>query len=339
MKPSQTTCFIILGIVSLSAALQTKHYVEWFPSYGYIFDEVARDECVLEHTDYLTGMKDGVPFTGRPTTLANRVVSCVLKRVTENVKANTAAAAVLLGLLPTVLGLAGSSTAEMGILAHHRPLLAFILALGSPVVSPTRAFEFQNPKKLLEADEDELMPLPKLRGRWAVVVSALQYVVAAAAAGNIIHIGLELGIKAVCSFAPDTVYLPLLWSLTAVLLNALGALFIYLRLKFVRAVPDAAHEAGRWDWIKREGGLSMLQPTMAMRQKTKTYFSVLVSWSTSTFTILHLIFGTLVLSCTLFVAVPDALAIAGRFFGSMVVCRAIVVFEFSGLKGKFPVKS
>jgi hypothetical protein len=281
MKPSLAIpIIIILGMATLSAALQTKHYIDWFPSYGYIFDEIARDECQLEHNDYLTGTKDGVRFTGRPTTLANRVVSCVLGKVTENVKANTGAAAVLLGLLPTVLGLVGSSTEEMGILAQHRPLLAFILALGSPVVSPIRAFEFQDPRKLLQADGDEmLLPLPKLRGRWAVAVSALQYILAATAAGNIIHIGLEVGIKAVCSFAPDSVFLPLVWSLAAVLLNVLGALFIYLRLEFVRADPHAAEfTSRRWDYLTREGRLSTLQPAGAVKQKPKGYASVLVSW-------------------------------------------------------------
>lgn len=169
----------ILGIFSACTALPTQHFVEWFPDYGHILDAAAREDCATTLSNYFNGESPQC-FGYAPTCLSNLVVSCILANVSENLKANMAAAAVVLGLLPSALGLAGSSTAELGILAHHRPVLTTLLVLGTPVVSPIRAFEFSNPITLLERGEESLQ-LPPLRGRGAIAVSFLQYALAAAA--------------------------------------------------------------------------------------------------------------------------------------------------------------
>jgi hypothetical protein len=48
-------------------------------------------------------------------------------------------------------------------------------------------------------------------------------------------------------------------------------------------------------------------------------------------TILHIICGTLVLSSMLFVASGDAVIVAARLLASSAVCRAILMFELSGM--------
>ena len=51
-----------------------------------------------------------------------------------------AAASVLLGLVPTILGLAGSSTVGIGLVALQYPFLALLLGIASPAVNPLRTF-------------------------------------------------------------------------------------------------------------------------------------------------------------------------------------------------------
>ena len=64
------------------------------------------------------------------------VAEYLLENTPEVFKANMAAASVLLGLLPTILSLAGSSTLEVGLIALQRPFLASLLGTASPAVYP-----------------------------------------------------------------------------------------------------------------------------------------------------------------------------------------------------------
>lgn len=95
-----------------------------------------RENCSSVYHDYLT-LSD--PWANYHV---NNVVSCVLDHFDESGKAQLAAASVLLGLLPTILGMVGSNTVEIGLLALQRPVLAFLLSLGAPVISPIRSFEY-----------------------------------------------------------------------------------------------------------------------------------------------------------------------------------------------------
>lgn len=73
------------------------------------------------------------------------VTGCVLDGLAGADKANMASATVILGLLPSTLSLAGSNTAETGLLMLRRPMLAFLLGAGSPAINPPRTFEYLDP--------------------------------------------------------------------------------------------------------------------------------------------------------------------------------------------------
>ena len=68
-------------------------------------------------------------------------------------KANMAGAAVLLGLMPTILSAIGPSSAEMALLFTHRPLLAFLIAFGAPSIFPARPGEYADPTECLRMRE------------------------------------------------------------------------------------------------------------------------------------------------------------------------------------------
>ena len=69
-----------------------------------------------------------------------------------------------------------------------------------------------------------------------------------------------------------------------------------------------------------------------MREKPETNLPLFISWLTSTVVILHVIYGTAILSSTLFVSALDALGVIGQFLGSTLVCRAILTYELRGMR-------
>ncbi|KAH7142796.1 hypothetical protein B0J13DRAFT_50892 [Dactylonectria estremocensis] len=65
-------------------------------------------------------------------------------------------------------------------------------------------------------------------------------------------------------------------------------------------------------------------------RESKTF--LLAAWWESTFTILHLVFGTLIFSGMLFVGSKDALGVVGRYIAGAAVCRVILMYELAGLR-------
>ncbi|KAM6534095.1 hypothetical protein FALCPG4_007033 [Fusarium falciforme] len=67
-----------------------------------------------------------------------------------------------------------------------------------------------------------------------------------------------------------------------------------------------------------------------MFTETKTF--LFLAWALSTFTILHVVFGTLVFAGILFVGMKDALSIVGRYIAAVVICRVILMYELAGIR-------
>lgn len=132
---------------AMNANPPSLHFQHWFPQYGPTFQGYINGACEKAFIAYIN--------PNAPTTcnyggcLSGRVVHCLLAQATESMKANMAAAAVLLGLLPTTLSLIGSNTVETGVLALRRPFLATLLAAGTPAVVPMRMFDYDDPVKLM----------------------------------------------------------------------------------------------------------------------------------------------------------------------------------------------
>lgn len=146
-----------------------------------------------------------------------------------------AAAAIMLGLLPTLLSLLGSTTTEYGLVSIRRPLFSLLIGLGSPAVSPLRTeFEDIHVQSILYG-RPHAIELPKLRAIHLAILAVFQYLFACAAAGNVIHTMAELGFRAICSIASERLFLPGMWNGTNLLVLCLG--IITLRKRVVLQKP------------------------------------------------------------------------------------------------------
>jgi hypothetical protein len=262
------------------------------------------------------------------------MVHCLLSQATESLKANMAAASVILGLLPTTLCLVGSGTAETGILARRRPLLSLLLACGSPGVSPIRTSEYQDPIGLLrKSPGHSVIRLPSLDHRTAAVVSALQYIAAVLAIANLAHVSWEVCVKTVCSFSSDTAYQPALWALLTVPIHLIGSFAVALRFRsFQNPTEDIQWKSRLRSEFPLAAQQQPLLPTETHEQKGTDYLSLLFSWIASTAAILHMIYGTMVFSSILFISAQDAVVVVARYLASTLVCRVVLRFEIMGLR-------
>ena len=120
---TRLTAFAILvtlvtaGNVSTAGKGKFKH---WCPDCGQALNATLQNNCSVADGRYLTEHYNA----SCKTCVIGPVVDCILAKASTSSNANLQSAGVVLGLLPTCLALAGSSTAEKRILALRRPLLA-----------------------------------------------------------------------------------------------------------------------------------------------------------------------------------------------------------------------
>lgn len=330
----------IVQVIALSTPglAGTAHFKQWFPQYGAILQQTVHASCSSEYKYYLQG---DAPYCSNyyyVGCLTGHMVDCILSNSVESLKANMASAAVLLGVLPTTLGLVGSSTVEAGLLALRRPFLAFLLVAGSPAVSPIRTFEYRSPVELLRKEPDCISTHPK-GGLSQSGVVVLQYLAAAGAVVNLAHVSWQLSIWTVCAFSSDSEFLPLLWAFLAIVVHLFGTLAVMLRVRLSSRSGDTISTTK--DQVKRaicrEFKISCDQEPSKLEFRKESRLFIFISWFTSTGTVLHIIFGTVVFSSMLFISTQDALIVVGRYLASALICRIVLMFEVSGMRGVIKV--
>lgn len=248
-------------------------------------------------------------------------------------------ATVLLGILPAALVLLGSNTPQVSLLALRRPFLAFILAVGTPGVTPTRALQYADHLQLLERRLD-VLPVPSYGAFTAAVVITLEYMVAFGAVANVVHITWQLCILTVCSFSPEAIYMPALWVGTSFLVNIGSYIAAKLRTKVI-----LASEADRRDqrrshtarFFMDEITLCSRQPLTRLKLRRETYFFIIISWVTSLGAIGNLILGTLTLSGLNYISTRDAMIVIGRYFLSAIACRVVLNLEIAGMRARVDI--
>ncbi|KAJ2985236.1 hypothetical protein NUW58_g5644 [Xylaria curta] len=345
-QPLLRVLTLVIMACAYSVNADRSHYHHWYPQYSSYFANIARTACSADIQIYQKGNPPGFRSSCEDTLTQEQcasagVIACLLEHTTEDIKANIAAAAVVLGLLPTTLSLAGSSTAEIGLLALRRPILALFLSTGAPAVSPIRAFDYREPIHMLRDGGAGFIAMFKLSEPWAITLSILQYVVVIGATANLIQVSWTLGTQAVISFCSDNPYQPLLWSLFALIIHVFGTIAVHLR---VRLESDAGSSPEKIEWGQRsfisivwakagsEFTLSSSRPGAILHIRKEMPMFYLFSWFTSIGTIVHIIYGTLLFSGTLFVGTEDAILVVFRYFLSTVVCRIILMMEISGMR-------
>ncbi|EMD89699.1 hypothetical protein COCC4DRAFT_113968, partial [Bipolaris maydis ATCC 48331] len=285
-------------------------FQQWFPQFAPYFSPILRDNCSAEYQAFL-----GEPNLW-PNHRINDVVSCMLNHIDESGKAQMAAASVLLGILPTILGMVGSNITEVGLLALRQPILSILLSLGAPVVSPIRSFEYRSPAEMLKTKPDAVQAFTK----WQQQIYLVKYVIAVAAIGNVVHVIWQLCVYSVCVFSGSTWWLPALWAGVSVIPHLLGAYAVRLRLRVVQRESLFAAIVGEFDFRKN-------QTKVKWDEFPESIWYIVFSWMASFLTILHLVMGTVILSSALFISPSDAVVLSIRLLSSAVICRILLMFE------------
>ncbi|KIX95820.1 uncharacterized protein Z520_08528 [Fonsecaea multimorphosa CBS 102226] len=295
---------VLVCLTSTSAA--AVHFKSWYGQFRQVFEHIMENDCQKEYQTYLQKVapKDYLSEYVTP------VIDCILENLNETRKSNMAAAAVLLGLLPTTLGLVGSTTVEVGLVALRRPFLAFLLAAGAPAVSPIRTFDYIDTTELLERKPKTI----RIKQMGRPMASAY-----------------EVCVRTICSFAPETAYLPALWAFLTVAVHFFGTWSVYCRTR-ITTKADGKTPAGLWQVLCAEFTPSASRQGANLEIKEETYLYIFLSWFTATGTVLHIVYGTLVFSSLIFISTSDATTVVARYLSSTLVCRAIVMFELSGLR-------
>ncbi|KAE8338278.1 hypothetical protein BDV24DRAFT_166482 [Aspergillus arachidicola] len=317
---------LLLLIQAAVAAAAPNQFQRWYKQFRSQIEFVLNNNCSEQYQNYL----NKAPGFDPEYQLCN---------LPENVKANMANAGVILGLLPTMLSMLGSNTVDTAILARvaGRPFLSLCLALGSPAVLPDRPFEYPNVKALLGADRlKKRITIPKPGGRTWILISVLEYIVALGAVANIATVCYQLGIQCICNYATEVTAQPLIWAFIIGLIHIGGAIALSLRYRVIRSPMREPHIA-RQNWFRRylirEITPSLYStPPPDVDEIEESYLFLLFSWCVSIGAVVHILYGTMVLSSLLFISVEDALANAGQFLASVVCCRAVLAYELAGLR-------
>ena len=289
-----------------------------------------------------------------------KMFSCVLAATTQYTQANFGSAGVLLGLTPTVLATAGSTTPELALLASRRPILAIAIVIGSPAVNALRAFDFSKSITDFKRIEFDAEP-PKLdskfkekeeyrfsnSGKRPILIVGLQWLFALGALGNLAEISYRININTICIMSCDNSdMLVELWIGLAMVTHMLGTATF-----FSRSQRLYTHKTTVGYWLGNEFKPCKFHEDAQLEWDEENMWFMIFSWLTSVFTLCHLAFWNFdvfvlvlcwyacpslsnllkPLSANL-TGTPWATYIVGRFLLSALVCRTIVAYELSGIK-------
>jgi hypothetical protein len=329
----------------------TSQFQQWYPQYGWIFDTILHENCTEQYDAYLTGSPsthaiDWMGGGGTISVLTQPVVLCLLENTSQYLQSVMASAQVVLGLTPTMLAFVGASTEELSMLSivARRPFLSLLLALGSPSVYISRAFEYRDPLELLKSRPGRLeQRRPQSRNKWLICL--LEYTMALLAVVNIALLNWNLGLMTVCTWMSDTVVAPMIWSILVVPIHLAGGVSLRLRFRRVSSKDDV-RKIGPKEWIRglparlkdmceKELVPSAAQGPLFVAAFPENEFFIVLSWMLTAGIVCHIIFGTLQLSSLLFIGPKDALGVVGRYMGSVLACRIIVMYEIAGLREQF----
>ncbi|TQV98459.1 hypothetical protein IF1G_02539 [Cordyceps javanica] len=269
------------------------------------------------------------------------VFDCLLEQFPEFRKAELSAAAVVLGLAPSILQMVSPTPADTALVSLRRPALALLLSIASPATVFSKATSYSGNIEALSRplSRQDRGSFPYTAGRIlggggprnyaGSLLSATQYMLALAAVANSVYRTYQLCLWTVCSFSPITVFLPALWHGTVVLLHLGG--WIAQRLNVQRAegtrrakpvadVQDWHRMTAEWasrlrTWFKNETIPSALAEKLPVESRTAgpaPFFSVVIAALYAGVPI-HLLYGTLVLSSLTFISAFDSISVVAFY--------------------------
>ncbi|KAI1328071.1 hypothetical protein F5Y16DRAFT_369988, partial [Xylariaceae sp. FL0255] len=348
---SLSLAVVLLAVFSSPvAAAITSQFQHFYSQHRPEWNYVLHHNCSTQFANYLTGRPQDFTINiiggaSSFTSLVQPVVECLLENGSQYIQAAESSATVLLGVIPPILASLSASADELAALnvACRRPLLGFLITLGSPSIHLDRIFDVGDLSKLLENHPSSLT-LPDIERswqRWVVVVS--QYSLAAAAAANVLLLNYQLGLGTICAWWSNSTIGPLLWGWLSIPAYIVATISLRLRMRRIYSDEDLDTRIRFLDWCRLlptrlyNFTKSELVPTVAqkdirVRIFEETKISVAISWFLSTLIVIWVIFGSFLLYALLFIGPFNALVVIARYLASALLCRMIVIFEISGLR-------
>lgn len=339
--------FVLLGVLTLLPAALAKDFTKWYPIFDH-WEKKTWTNCINNETDLTSELS------------CRLITNCILGSLPEDFKAMLGSIGVFLGFTPTLISLMGPSVMDVALLSIKRPLLSTFCACGTP------GFFFERPFKLVDTETifydtlnsgDNIKHEPDFFSRILSspfkcrIISIIQYILAAAAAANVIHNSYQVGLQTVITFSCHTSgRLPLEWYSFSIATHFLGMLFMHSSFKTIpqsqlqndRGLTSRAATSAQAPkttklligWLSKEPLLGCQQEIQRYCARTGPWvtWGVLLRWSMDILIIAQFAMGTLVMSSVYFVRIEDAVGIVCRYLISAFAVRCIVAIEIKGLK-------
>jgi hypothetical protein len=292
----------ILPLATQIYVVNASPFEQFYPEYEAEFTTIIASNCSSVFHRYLNA--PGSAFQNYAA--CHLVVDCVLSNTPESIKQNLASAEVVLGLLPTILAQLGSTTPELSLLSSRRPLLAFLLSIGAPAVSPVRTFEYHDPVAALHPDPRP-KPIQYTKLQFLLVV-LLEYLAVGAAVANVWSLSWQLGQKTIVGISCGFTWLQIFWVALAAVIHLCGTLAFATRSNTIYngdKAKGASFFRSMQAWIKRwprnEFSPCATHTTHILSWRKENYWFLLISWIVSVGTVAHIIWGTALLSSLTFI--------------------------------------
>jgi hypothetical protein len=321
---------------NMLAAISTSvRFRSWFPYFGEDLAEISTTTCNATWQAYL------LDHLVIDTPTCYRHMDCMLSNLRESTKSHLGASVVILGLTPSIPLFIGPSLSQLTLLSARRPILAFLLMIGSPGLSLDALLRVETPSQALQFSQGDVI-VPRLGKSVASIISGLQYLLALGCAANVLHNSFQIGDRTILVWKCNVWYLPLIWSLAPILIYfAVCVPYHFTSVAaFFRAaceepsVSGAKENRPKWTSFWRlETALSSNQQKCEMSDipaMSKTVSGLLnLGFALG---LIHMIVGTVIFSSLLFISAVDTLPVILRYAVSAAVCRGILAFELGGMK-------
>lgn len=319
---------VLVGVISAATAAHDR-FQEWQPTYASKFISILHDNCSAEYASYVH-----TPVNSNHDQNCQATVACLLSNTDERTKAVLSSANVLLGLIPVILTLMGPSSAECALLALRRPVLALMLAMGSPSKNPIRTTEYRGPvEEIVKEKHGKLRLHQNLSRPFNTCIAVAEMLLALGSTGNIVYLCWNIGKTTVFNPLCDQSFGPLVWMIVSVVIFILSTATVSLVVQeHLELEDDSNHLRRFWKKLRNELVPCRTQESRRLSWKDESLAFVFLGWMTTLLTIVHIVFGTFWFSSVLFVSAGDALGITGRFMISAIVCRAVLMYELAGMR-------
>lgn len=222
---------VVTCAATLASDRNRQQFQRWYPQFGYVFDRILHTQCDKEFDSYLYGVDSNTTIqwdTGADdhTRYTQPVINCLLDNTSQYILYQLSSSQVILGLTPTILAILGASSDETALLVviGKRPILSFMLALASPSVFTSRAFDYRNPREILKDRNGRYRVT--VHSRWRRIIIIAEYIFGFAALANLATINRDLGTKTVSTIATELNFLPAIWSLLGIGVRGVGVILL-----------------------------------------------------------------------------------------------------------------